>query len=83
MPCCQVIRLPNGGMAIMCGGRRKHRPCALCGRPSTLLCDYPTGKGKTCDRALCRLCAVPQAADVDWCKSHESLPLFEDAAPRQ
>jgi hypothetical protein len=29
-----------------------------------------------------RISAIAQV-DVDWCKSHEPLPLFEDAAPRQ
>lgn len=56
---------------MVCGGRHKRRPCAICGRPSTLQCDYPAGAGRTCDAYLCRLCAVPQGNDVDWCKSHE------------
>lgn len=36
-------------------------PCEQCGADATVLCDYPLGgskKGKTCDKKLCRRCAV-------------------------
>lgn len=76
---CETVRLDNGSFAIVCGGRHRHHRCRLCGRPATLQCDYPSGPGRrTCDAHLCRICAIPQADNVDWCKTHqpEPLPLF-------
>lgn len=67
---CQTIRLPNGTFAIFCGGHHKRRRCVICKRPSTIQCDYPRGDGRTCDKHLCRLCAVPKGKNADWCKSH-------------
>lgn len=75
---CEWIRLPNGTSAIVCGGRHRRHRCSGCGRPATLQCDFPTSKGRTCDKHLCRLCAVPKGDNVDWCKAHqaEETPLF-------
>ena len=62
--------MPNGSAALVCGGHHRARKCALCGqRNATLQCDYPTKRG-TCDKYLCRFCAVPQGADRDYCKDH-------------
>lgn len=80
---CQWVILPDGGRAIVCGGRHKPRRCALCQRPATLQCDYPAGDGQACDAHLCRLCAVPQGDNVDWCKSHAEPGLLWTFAPRQ
>lgn len=69
--CCQWIRMPDGTTAIVCSRPPRRRPCAGCGRPSTLQCDYPTGsRGKTCDAYLCRRCADPQGGDRDYCRTH-------------
>jgi len=40
---------------FVCGSWLKEaKPCALCGAIAWYLCDYPMGRGKTCDLALCR-----------------------------
>lgn len=64
-----TVRGPNGELSqfIICsrGNRRRPPPCVACGKPSTLLCDYPLrGKkqGRTCDRALCDQCTKRGAA---------------------
>lgn len=67
---CETIRMPSGGYAIVCSrGRQKHKFCA-CGKPATLLCDWPKDKG-TCDAALCRKCAVPAGPNRDHCPHHQ------------
>ncbi len=33
-------------------------PCAVCGTVAEHLCDYPLGKGTTCDAPLCRNHAI-------------------------
>jgi hypothetical protein len=68
---CQTVRLPDGTVAIVCGGHARTRQrCALCGKRSTLQCDYPLGDGRRCDRYLCRGCAVPVGRDRDYCRDH-------------
>lgn len=37
---------------IMCS-HGKRTLCKYCGRPMTILCDYPLPNGKTCDTPLC------------------------------
>ncbi len=48
-------------------------PCSRCHHPADYLCDYPTGKGKTCDAPLCGEHAIRQSGrDVDFCPSHHA-----------
>ncbi len=44
--------------------------CAECAAPSDILCDYPVGDGKTCDRSLCRDHAHSIGRDLDYCDHH-------------
>lgn len=69
-------RLPDGTTAIVCfsGKRPKAPDCMACGGRSTLQCDYPIlGGRKTCDRYLCRGCAVHVGPDRDYCPHHQPL----------
>ena len=67
---CETIRLPGGGSAIVCSGRRSQR-CA-CGRPATRLCDWKvaTRRSGTCDKPLCANCSTMPQADKDLCPDH-------------
>jgi len=66
---CEVIRLDDGTVVFV--RRRGPRlPLCACGRAGSLQCDYPVGRGQTCDRYLCRQCAVPQGDNVDYCPGH-------------
>lgn len=47
-------------------------PCESCGQMSDYLCDYPMGKGKTCDLAMCDECAYPIAEDRHLCPIHRA-----------
>ncbi|NLC22374.1 MAG: hypothetical protein GX771_10780 [Halomonadaceae bacterium] len=45
-------------------------PCADCGDVGSLLCDYPVGGGKTCDRKLCEAHGNLVGDDIHYCRSH-------------
>ena len=48
----------EAGEAITCGSFPASELCA-CGVFAEYLCDYPLGKGKTCDAPLCATHAMP------------------------
>lgn len=70
---CVRIPLPGGGVAIVCGAKKRRSPCD-CGRPHTKLCDYVLsktldGKEITCDAKLCAMCAF-MVGEKDFCWKH-------------
>jgi len=78
---CELVQLPSGGEAIICGQRSKPKKCA-CGKPATRLCDGPRMKrnrlGDTCDRPLCDEHAVRVDADHDLCPKHAAQCATSD-----
>jgi hypothetical protein len=44
--------------------------CCQCGYVADKPCDFPMGKGKTCDAPLCEKHAVAQAHEIDFCPQH-------------
>ena len=44
--------------------------CTDCAAPSDVLCDYPVGDGKTCDRPMCGDHAYHVSTDTDYCRDH-------------
>lgn len=44
--------------------------CTECLAPSEVLCDYPVGDGKTCDRPLCDEHCHGVANDTHYCRDH-------------
>ena len=85
---CEFVPLPDG-YAVICSRGRRGKQCSACKRnPATLECDWPlTGSkaGKTCDRPLCRPCAllVKQASGdtVDYCPAHAAQHRGESTCP--
>lgn len=69
MPCTPV-KLPDGTVAIVCGRSRRGPSCKDCRAPATLLCDYPVGAGKTCDRRVCEGHAHEIGPDLHYCRTH-------------
>lgn len=73
---CEAMQLPGGGTAFVCRGRtvrRQTKPCRVCGKESTKLCDFPTRGARnktTCDAPLCDGCAVSIGPDSDLCPTH-------------
>ena len=55
---------------IMCGDLGDH--CADCGSVAEILCDYPVGVSKTCDRSMCEDCAKLIGIDTHYCTHHHS-----------
>jgi hypothetical protein len=73
MPCFQFKQTMKDG-AVVTGficTRGTGKQCAICGRPSTKLCDGIRPNGKTCDMPLCEKCAVHVHPDKDYCPAHD------------
>lgn len=65
---------PHDFEVIACGDGIT--PCWCCGHVADYLCDYPMGKGKTCDLSLCRAHAVVQEGGrwgLDYCPQHDLM----------
>lgn len=62
--------ITDDGAGIICGNLGPHCQAARCGRIGDLLCDFPVGDGKTCDRPLCEHHAVEVAPDMHYCPAH-------------
>lgn len=66
---------PSESAIFMCGDDTEAAVCQ-CRYLADLLCDYPMGKGKTCDAPLCAGCRVKQVGDnfgLDFCLAHHIL----------
>lgn len=76
MPC---IKMDSPGMVgfICTRSRREIKPCSCCGKPSTCLCDYPLGRGRTCDMPLCNECRAHVGMDTDLCPLHDTPQAIE------
>lgn len=64
----EIKRLSDGVPMFLHGDLGPH--CTECASPSEVLCDYPVGDGKTCDRPLCGDHSHHVLSDVDYCASH-------------
>lgn len=68
---CATVKIGNT-VAIVCGRPRKPKKCQCDpARPATRLCDWKMGGGKTCDVALCDICAFAPAHKKDLCPAHK------------
>lgn len=47
--------------------------CRECGFIADILCDYPVGVEKTCDRILCENHSSEIGHDIHYCKAHKKL----------
>ena len=45
-------------------------PACACGHVADFLCDYPVGRGATCDLALCGCCREAIGEERDLCRIH-------------
>jgi len=59
------------GVGFMCGESRQNA-CHRCGFVADFLCDYPIGKGKSCDLELCEECSQEVGQDWHFCAVHLS-----------
>jgi len=58
----------DGSPFFICGDLGS--PCAECNDVSEVLCDYPIGGGKTCDRSICHQHSNLVGEDMHYCKAH-------------
>jgi hypothetical protein len=58
----------ENGRIFLTGDMGPH--CSDCAWVGELLCDYPVGDGKTCDRTVCVKHGYEGAPDIHYCKSH-------------
>lgn len=59
---------------FLCGDLGPHCAAENCGAAGCdALCDYPVGKGKTCDLPLCASHAYEVAPNVHYCPGHLTL----------
>lgn len=81
----QTIRDPKTGATVIVCGRRDRKPCSTpgCTGDATVQCDFPVYRANgigipgsarrpnaTCDRYVCRRCAVNVGKDRDYCPPH-------------
>jgi hypothetical protein len=74
---CSVIRMNGNSVGFICGDFTQDDfnmdSCNECGDTwpaAEVLCDYPVGNEKTCDRKLCRKCLRTVGRDMHYCPSH-------------
>lgn len=69
---CDVVELPGGVRAVVCGSGPRKRKCQFCATGvGTLQCDFPKGR-RTCDAYVCRGCATHlDGKDIDFCPNHK------------
>lgn len=67
-----VLKLPEGGTAIVCG-TKPMKACICQAKVSAYLCDYPMELSPgTCDAPLCDDCRRPQGPNIDYCPDHDN-----------
>jgi hypothetical protein len=70
---CERVQLPGGGWAIVCGPKRRAKPCPCgSGLRATQLCDWktPDGPEPTCSAPTCKACTHVPAPGKDLCPDH-------------
>ena len=66
------VDLPGGGHAHICVRGQRSKRCAFCSNGYVeKLCDFPVGKGRTCDAGMCAKCATAIARETDYCPKHK------------
>lgn len=65
---CTSVRVGEV-VAIICGPK-KIPTCSFCGSLAGLECDFPARPRKTCDKPICRACAIRIGPNVDFCPDH-------------
>ena len=80
---CRVVEAPRTTMlpastTIMCGEDLDVVACGVCGCYADLLCDFPMGRGKTCDLPICGEHAREVGDNLHLCALH--FPVWQKRA---
>jgi hypothetical protein len=75
---CYITRDANGtATGHMCG--KLGQPC-VCGCVTEVLCDFPGGNDKTCDKRLCGHCSHLIGPDLHYCHAqHKEWRAYRDS----
>lgn len=82
---CEVLVLPGGGTAIICGVRGRHHraaPCVHCRRPSEVLCDHRNGS-TTRRRTRRHRCCLSEEGNDAQRRAAIGMAGVQPAAPRK
>lgn len=60
-----------GSVMFITGDLGPH--CTDCAAIGDLLCDYPVGDGKTCDRPMCEDHGAEIGFDLHYCHAHHAM----------
>lgn len=76
---CRTLYLNGVAIGIGCDRSKRYHKCSSCSAyGANVQCDYPVKtKSGTCDRWLCRKCAVKVGPDRDYCPPHDRLTQEE------
>ena len=82
-----TIPTPDGPITahILCR-KRGRKLCEFCRNLYVeKLCDFSTGRGKTCDAGMCAKCASSVGPDQDYCPrhKHEARPPQQQLFPEE
>lgn len=77
-----LIVEPRSAPVFLCGEGLKSDPLCACGHTAEMLCDYPMGRGKTCDLPVCWCCSRHIADDRDLCLIHFAEFVGKSGAER-
>lgn len=81
---CEERVMEDGSRMILCHSGPRGKPCIVCGKPSTKLCDWVIdADGHTCDAPLCDKHGFHPLAngvpifgeDKDYCPEHAPLAI--------
>jgi len=76
---CTPLRDNEGRIAgFVCGRGRFGNNCHLCRKTAKLQCDFFLhAERRTCDKWLCKSCAVRVAPNTDYCPGHRREESIE------
>lgn len=81
---CNVVKLPNSGIAFVRHALKRQPKCRWCDRTSTKLCDFDVSSPqqvthrKTCDAPMCDLHAKSVGPNRDFCPDHQQAKRIEE-----
>ena len=68
---CAAKKRSEGGSIFLCGDLGEH--CAECSAVGDVLCDFPVGEAKTCDRILCEAHSHIVGQNLHYCQTHYQM----------
>jgi hypothetical protein len=74
---CKIVHSADGNMTMIMCSRKQPKKCYFCGNFAHILCDYPIGYKRTCDKWMCGECKTTIGHDIDVCPEHNNAEDIE------